>query len=82
MGRVLAETVFAKFSSPSFHAAAMDGIAVKAENTFGASESCPKQLAIGKDAFYVNTGHVMPENTNAVIMIEHIQIHGSRPGSD
>ena len=76
VGRVLAEAVFAKLSSPSFHAAAMDGIAVMAENTFGASESKPKQLTIGGDAFNVNTGHVLPESTNAVIMIEHVQIIG------
>ncbi len=76
VGRVLAEAVFAKLSSPSFHAAAMDGIAVLAENTFGTSESRPKQLAIGRNAFHVNTGHVLPESTNAVIMIEHVQIIG------
>jgi putative molybdopterin biosynthesis protein len=76
VGRVLAEAVFAELSSPSFHAAAMDGIAVLAENTFGAGESRPKQLTIGKDAFYVNTGHVLPESANAVIMIEHVQIIG------
>ena len=76
VGRVLAEAVFAKLSSPSFHAAAMDGIAVMAENTFGASESKPKQLTIGGDAFNVNTGHVLPESTSAVIMIEHVQIIG------
>jgi len=76
VGRVLAETVIAKLSSPSFHAAAMDGIAVKAEDTFGASESRPKQLTIGSDAIYINTGHVLPENVNAVIMIEHVQVIG------
>ncbi len=76
VGRVLAEAVIAKLSSPSFHAAAMDGIAVKAEDTFGASESRPKQLTIGTDAIYINTGHVLPENVNAVIMIEHVQVIG------
>lgn len=74
VGRVLAEPVFARLSSPNFHAAAMDGIAVKAEFTFGVNETRPKELIIGKDAFYVNTGHVIPENTNAVIMIEHLNI--------
>ena len=44
VGRVLAEAVTARLSSPNFHAAAMDGIAVKAENTFGASETRPKEL--------------------------------------
>ncbi|MDH3838965.1 MAG: molybdopterin-binding protein, partial [Desulfobacteraceae bacterium] len=74
VGRVLAEPVTAVISSPNFHLSAMDGIAVKAANTFGASETRPKELIIGKDAFYVNTGHVMPENTDTVIMIEYVQI--------
>ena len=46
LGRVLAEPVFARFSSPNFHCAAMDGIAVWAEDTFGASIEQPKQLTI------------------------------------
>ncbi len=74
VGRVLAEAVFARLSSPAFHTAAMDGLAVKAENTFGATETRPRQLLIGTDAFHVNTGHVLPEKTNAVIMIEHVQV--------
>ncbi|MDM8524730.1 molybdopterin biosynthesis protein [Desulfococcaceae bacterium HSG8] len=74
VGRVLAEPVVAKISSPNFHASAMDGIAVKAEKTFGASETNPISLTIGKDAFYINTGHVIPGNTDAVIMIEHINL--------
>ena len=37
--RILAEAVFAGMSSPPFHAAAMDGIAIKASDSFGASES-------------------------------------------
>jgi putative molybdopterin biosynthesis protein len=74
VGRVLAEPVTAKLSSPNFHAAAMDGIAVKAASTFGAHESRPRQLQVGREAFYVNTGHVMPPDTDAVIMIEHVQI--------
>ncbi|MFZ0482018.1 MAG: molybdopterin biosynthesis protein, partial [Desulfobacterales bacterium] len=73
-GRVLAEPVTAVISSPNFHLSAMDGIAVKAANTFGASETRPKELFVGKDAFYVNTGHVMPENTDTVIMIEYVQV--------
>lgn len=72
----MAEPVFAAMSSPNFHSAAMDGIAVRAESTYGASEGNPRELIIGKDAFYVNTGHVIPENTNAVIMIEHINKTG------
>ncbi len=73
VGRILAGPVTARLSSPNFHAAAMDGIAVVAEFTFGAHASRPKILRMGQDAFFVNTGHVMPPETNAVIMIEHVQ---------
>jgi putative molybdopterin biosynthesis protein len=72
--RVLAEPVHARLSAPHFHAAAMDGIAVKAPDTFGASEAQPKQLVTGKNAYWVNTGHVLPDNTDAVIMVEHINV--------
>jgi putative molybdopterin biosynthesis protein len=73
VGRVLAEPVFARLSSPHFHAAAMDGIAVKADETFGATETRPRELILGTSAFFVNTGHVMPPGTDAVIMIERVQ---------
>ena len=73
VGRILAGPVAARYSSPNFHAAAMDGIAVKAKSTFDAHESRPMVLHVGQNAFYVNTGHVMPPGTDAVIMIEQIQ---------
>ena len=76
VGRVLAEAVIAAVSSPNFHAAAMDGVAVKAEATFGASESRPKELSVGSEAHFLNTGNVMPEGTDAVIMIENVQLVG------
>jgi putative molybdopterin biosynthesis protein len=74
IGRVLAEPIHAKLSSPHFNAAAMDGLAVRAEVTFGANESTPRTLKVGQDAFYVNTGHVMPTATDAVIMIEQVHV--------
>ena len=73
-GRVLAKPAIAAISSPNFHAAAMDGIAVAAKVTFGASEDVPITLVPNENAFWVNTGHVMPEGTNAVIMIEYLNI--------
>ena len=76
VGRALSGPVTAKLSSPNYHAAAMDGIAVAAENTFGASETKPRQLTVDREAFYVNTGHVLPEKTDAVIMIEHVTAVG------
>ncbi len=74
VGRVLAEPAYAKMSSPHFNAAAMDGLAVSSEITFGASQTAPKALTIDQEAIYVNTGHVMPQNTDAVIMIEHVHV--------
>lgn len=71
-GRVTAEPVFARYSSPGYHAAAMDGIAVKADATFGTTVDRPKELRIGRDAFFINTGQIMPEGTDAVVMIEHV----------
>ncbi len=72
--RVLAKPAIALLSSPNFHAAAMDGIAVDAQITFGASEEEPKTLIPFENGFWVNTGHAMPVDTNAVIMIEHLNI--------
>lgn len=72
VGRVTAAPLFAKVSAPGFHAAAMDGIAVSAAVTFGAGETRPGALTIGKDAFWVNTGNVLPKGTDAVIMVENL----------
>jgi len=74
LGRVTAEAVTAKLSSPFFHSSAMDGYAVRAIDTFGASETTPKKLRIDEQAFYVDTGDPMPEGFNAVIMIEDVNI--------
>jgi len=70
--RVTAESIFAKISSPFFQSAAMDGIAVRAEDTFNASESSPLQLEKNIDFYYVNTGNLIPKDFNAVIKIEEI----------
>jgi molybdenum cofactor synthesis domain-containing protein len=71
--RVLARPVVARRSVPHYHGAAMDGIAVRAENTFGASDVRPLQLVLGTDAFAVDTGDPLPSNTDAVIMIEQVE---------
>ncbi len=76
VGRITAEPVWAKISSPHYHASAMDGIAVDAVDTVGASRTSPKKLKIGSQAFWVDTGNAMPEGTNAVIMVEDIQMTG------
>ncbi len=71
-GRVTAKPVTALLSSPTYHSAAMDGYAVRARDTFGASEHRPFSLETGRQAWPVNTGQVMPAGTDAVIMIEDV----------
>jgi putative molybdopterin biosynthesis protein len=78
VGRVLAAPVYAAISAPSYHAAAMDGVAVKAETTYGARQGQPKTLVPGENAFFVNTGNVLPAGADAVIMIENVQVKGER----
>lgn len=72
LGRVTSEPVFAGQSAPSFHSAAMDGIAVRAETTFGVTERSPKILEVQRDALWVNTGQPLPDGFNAVIMVEKL----------
>lgn len=72
LGRVSAESIFARVSSPNFNASAMDGIAVKAKATFGASEANPMRLVKDRDFIYVDTGDPITDPYDAVIMIEDI----------
>jgi len=71
-GRTLAQAVTARCSSPTFHSAAMDGVAVRAASTFSAREDAPLELVKGRDYEPVNTGNPLPEGRDAVIMIEHV----------
>ena len=73
MRRIKGQAVFAKVSSPHYHAAAMDGVAVEASYTEGASESTPLTLDLNSDVAYVDTGDPLPKGTNAVVMIENVQ---------
>ncbi|MGQ9833813.1 MAG: molybdopterin biosynthesis protein [Candidatus Villigracilaceae bacterium] len=73
LGRVLAEPVWAKVSSPHYHAAAMDGFAVRAAETADAQPSTPVTLTVGTQARYVDTGDPLPEDFDAVIPIENIE---------
>ena len=79
LDRITAEPIFARISSPHYHASAMDGICVRAEDTFGATEFAGKKLALAKSetpgagAFkYVDTGNSLPPWANAVVMIEKV----------
>ncbi|MBZ0281617.1 MAG: molybdopterin biosynthesis protein [Anaerolineae bacterium] len=73
VGRITAEPVWAKISSPHYHAVGMDGYAVQAKNTVHATETRPLRLRLDEEAFPVDTGDLLPPGTNAVIMIEDIQ---------
>jgi molybdopterin molybdotransferase len=85
-GRVLAEDLFSAVDLPHFHRAAMDGYAVRAKDTFGASQSLPAYLKfagvveMGKEAkqslakgeaWRISTGGMMPPESDAVVMVEY-----------
>ncbi|MBE6775807.1 MAG: molybdopterin biosynthesis protein [Ruminococcaceae bacterium] len=70
-GRVLAEAVYASICSPHYNASAMDGIAVKAKDTYGASESRPVILA-AEQYEVVDTGDPVPDGYDSVVMVEDV----------
>ncbi len=73
LGRVLSAPIWAKISSPHYHASAMDGFAVQADQTIGALETAPLVLEMGSMARYVDTGDPLPGEFNAVIPIENVE---------
>ena len=81
VGRITAWPVWAVASSPHYDAAAMDGIAVRAADTVGATETRPVALDVGSQAVWVDTGDPMPVGTDAVVMIEHVQRDPADPGT-
>jgi len=92
LGRVLAEDVVARIDVPSFDRSNVDGYAVRAEDTFGASESEPRRLRLLGDvistgvvpqavvqsgeALSIATGGMLPRGADAVVMVEHAEILG------
>ncbi len=73
LGRVLAAPVWAKVSSPHYHASAMDGFAVRAADTSGAGPSDPITLQAGSQTCYLDTGDPLPSEFDAVIPIENVE---------
>lgn len=77
LGRVTAEAIWAKTSSPHYHSSAMDGFALRADDTNGAQPSSPIQLLVNGNssaqAQYVDTGDPLPDWANAVIPIENVE---------
>ena len=72
LGRITAGPIFAKISSPYYQAAAMDGVVVRARDTYEAFESSPITLKINQDFHFINTGNPIPFGFDAVIKIENI----------
>ena len=92
LDRVLAEEIVANMSVPPFDRAAMDGYAVKAEETFEASSFTPKTLkltetlcagtssntVLGKgECVQVATGSPIPRGADAVVMVEFTERNGN-----
>ena len=78
LNRVLAEDIIARENLPRFDRSAVDGYAVRAEDTFEASQFKPKTLRIteedgvgSKQAKQVWTGNPIPKGANAVVMLEN-----------
>lgn len=70
-GRVTAEAVYAHICAPHYTASAMDGVAVCARDTFGATETTP--VTLHPEQFTVlDTGDPVPEGWDAVIMVEDL----------
>ena len=77
IGRVTAEAVWARRSSPDYDTAAMDGIAVRAPATVGASPTTP--LLLDPDDFgTVDTGDPLPDGFDAVVMREDVHLNGAK----
>ena len=73
LGRVLAEPIWAILSSPHYHAAAMDGFAVRSKDTIGALPTRPVRLKYSEQVVYLDTGDPLPIWADAIIPIENIE---------
>ena len=91
LGRTLASPVTSPESLPAFAKSTMDGYAVRAADTFGASDALPAylklageakmgtspDLAVEKgEAVVIHTGGMLPQGADAVVMVEHTQKSG------
>jgi molybdopterin molybdotransferase len=93
VGRVTAEAVLAPYPLPSFPRSTVDGYALRAQDTYGASEGLPAYFKVAGEVpmgdsppfklgrgecALIHTGGMLPENADAVVMVEHSQ--SVRPG--
>ena len=88
LGRVTAESIYSPIPLPTFPRSTVDGYAVRAADTFGASESLPAYIRVigeihmgSSPGFDINpgetglilTGGMLPDSSNAVVMVEYTQ---------
>jgi putative molybdopterin biosynthesis protein len=92
LGRVLADDVVAGVDVPAFDRSNVDGYALRAEETYGASEEAPRRLRVNPEeivtgvvprlpvgpgtASAIATGGLLPRGADAVLMVEHARIDG------
>lgn len=89
VGRILSQDIVSDMDLPEFNRATMDGYAVLARSTFGASESMPALFRIvgtvdmGEvpavsvqpgEAVQIATGGMLPDGADSVVMVEHTQV--------
>src|SRR5688500_13197121 len=93
LGRVLAADVLSPVDVPSFDRSNVDGFAVVAEDTFGASEEHPRPVRLASEeihtgivpttvvrrgeAVLIATGGMVPRGADAIVMVEHADVRGS-----
>jgi putative molybdopterin biosynthesis protein len=75
LGRVTAEPIWASISSPHYHAAAMDGYALRAADSVEASDRSPAHLS-NEQIKFVDTGDPLPDWADAVVPIEAVESVG------
>jgi putative molybdopterin biosynthesis protein len=96
LGRVLACDVVSPVDVPSFDRSNVDGFAVVAEDTFGASEEVPRWVLLSEEEIHtgivpatvihagnavsIATGGMVPRGADAVVMIEHAEARGPELG--
>jgi molybdopterin molybdotransferase len=88
MGRILARDMMADVDLPDFMRSTMDGYAVRASSTFGASEANPAYLTVkgsismgavpdfsinAGEAALISTGGMLPKGADSVVMVEHTE---------
>ncbi|MCK4651986.1 MAG: hypothetical protein KAT13_02735, partial [Methanosarcinales archaeon] len=78
--RILAQDIVSEIDIPDHRRSAMDGYAVRADDTTGASEASPVLLREGIDCVRVHTGSPVPDGMDAVMMIEDTLLGGDDGG--